>query len=391
MRAMQRGWMAVIGVVGAAAATAVSCNDVGSSNSAAIRACRAYCDTVIAAGCPMPIYASAGTCKAYECSSLESASERCQSASKAYYDCAAARQDLCADTGCARELDAAFNCGGAGRSGLGGRGGAGGRAAGGRGGLGGGGTAGAGGGWTPTLLGPRLVVWLDASQETGLSHGAEMAQWIDRSGANNNALQPLSLNRPVYSTQGINGLPTVTFRGTNYFVASDSPSLRFGTDDFAVMVVARGSPATNANAALLLKMETVPPFRGLVLYLNATPAPSLKAAIRIDPGLVARTMDDVSDSNPRLLGGRLFGQLPSASVLEIRGNGVAKSAIYFTPRVDISAPGLGLVIGYRGPDMTSGFYPFEGAISEVVIVRGTLADGELAALEHYLMAKYGLF
>jgi len=355
MRAMQRGWMAVIGVVGAAAATAVSCNDVGSSNSAAIRACRAYCDTVIAAGCPMPIYASAGTCKAYECSSLESASERCQSASKAYYDCAAARQDLCADTGCARELDAAFNCGGAGRSGLGGRGGAGGRA------------------------------------ETGFAHGAEMAQWIDRSGANNNALQPLSLNRPVYSTQGINGLPTVTFRGTNYFVASDSPSLRFGTDDFAVMVVARGSPATNANAALLLKMETVPPFRGLVLYLNATPAPSLKAAIRIDPGLVARTMDDVSDSNPRLLGGRLFGQLPSASVLEIRGNGVAKSAIYFTPRVDISAPGLGLVIGYRGPDMTSGFYPFEGAISEVVIVRGTLADGELAALEHYLMAKYGLF
>ena len=223
---MQRAWAAVIGVVGAAAAVAASCNDAGGSNSAAITACRAYCDKVIGAGCAEPIYASAGTCKAYECSSLDSATERCQNASKAYYDCATKRSDQCANTGCARELDAAIYCGGGGRAGTGGRGGAGGRgAASGQGGLAGvgggggtGGTGGAAGGWIPTALGPRLVAWLDATQETGLAHGAEMGQWTDRSGANNHALQPLMSYRPVYSTQGINGLPTVTFRGTNYFV-----------------------------------------------------------------------------------------------------------------------------------------------------------------------------
>ena len=152
------------------------------------------------------------------------------------------------------------------------------------------------------------------------------------------------------------------------------------------MVVARGSPPSFPNAALLLKMETAPPYRGLVLYLNASPAPSAKAAIRIEQSLLAPTSSDFGDSTPHVFGGRLFGASPS--VLEIRVNQLVQGAIVFSTRVDISAPGLGLVIGYRGVDASSGFYPFEGAISEIVMVKGPLSDGELAALEFYLMAKY---
>ena len=116
-----RMYGAVIGVLGLAAAAAAGCNDAGGNNSATFASCRAYCDTVIGAGCPMPIYSSADTCKAYECSSLDSTTEGCQKASKAYYDCAAAKEDLCASSNCTRELDAAHNCATGGRGGAGSR------------------------------------------------------------------------------------------------------------------------------------------------------------------------------------------------------------------------------------------------------------------------------
>jgi hypothetical protein len=54
-------------------------------------------------------------------------------------------------------------------------------------------------------------VWLDASHLTGLSNGARVSSWSDRSGNNWNANQSSNTNRPTYITGGLNGHPIVNF------------------------------------------------------------------------------------------------------------------------------------------------------------------------------------
>ncbi len=54
-----------------------------------------------------------------------------------------------------------------------------------------------------------LALWLDASQLTGLSDGAQVDTWTDLSGLGNNALR--LAGTPKYVVSGINGLPVVRF------------------------------------------------------------------------------------------------------------------------------------------------------------------------------------
>jgi hypothetical protein len=416
MVAMRRAWVVLLGVIAAVGAVLASCDDTGRS-SPAVTSCRAYCDAVIGAACEMPIYSSAGTCKAYECSSLDSSSEPCQKASKAYYDCAATQSDLCGNTACARQLDAAVNCGTGGRGGVGGRGGTGGRGGlTGRGGIGAvagfggsGGSAGFGGSggfagfrgrggvgghggagvWTPAVFGSRLVVWLDASTETAYQPGAQMSAWTDRSGHTNHARQPTAAMRPVFSVGAINGRPAVTFNGVDAsFLIDDSNSLHFGTEDFVVMVVARAA-LIRSNAVLIAKTEGVMPFRGLALYLNSSkPDTSQKPAIQVDSMWAARATNSYGDNDAHLFGGRQTSL--GRNALDIRVDGAAEGVIV-APRVDISTLGWYTVIGnHRTNNSSTGFVGLAGDIAEVVMIRGTVSDGELNALEVYLMSRYGL-
>jgi hypothetical protein len=233
------------------------------------------------------------------------------------------------------------------------------------------------------------VLWLDASQETGLPHGAEMSVWSDRSGHLNHATQTIGSSRPIYSTAGVNNLPTVVFnRAAGFLMVADSDSLHFGIDDFAVMVVARGAPPQNSDATLLLKQEAMPPYRGVGLSLNA--GFSLRAAAQIDATIWVRSYGYFDDDLPRLISGRLLST--GYPALEIRINGGSQGRAIFDRRTDISAAGQALLIGGSGPSAvaSSGFRTFRGSISEIVAVRGPLAEDELAMLEIYLLAKYGL-
>jgi hypothetical protein len=164
--------------------------------------------------------------------------------------------------------------------------------------------------------------------------------------------------------------------------------LHFGTDDFVVMVVARAALTARINAVLVAKAEGVAPFRGLVLYLNSyKPDPSSRPAIQVDNTLFARAVNSYGDTAPHLFGGRQVG--PGRNAFEIRVDGAAEGAIP-APRVDITHLGWSLVIGSHRANAQAGFSAFVGDIAEVVMVRGAVSDGELNALEAYLMSRYGL-
>lgn len=96
--------------------------------------------------------------------------------------------------------------------------------------------------WSPDQLGSSLALWLDASDtNTIILNGLSVSQWGDKSGNNNNAVQPIASNQPLYNSVALNTKPTIQFNGASSIMRADSAALSIGTQDFVVMIVMRFS------------------------------------------------------------------------------------------------------------------------------------------------------
>src|SRR4051812_2338678 len=57
-------------------------------------------------------------------------------------------------------------------------------------------------------------LWFDANAMTGLSEGAPLGTWQDRSGNSWNAVQTLTANKPIFLSNQLNGNPVIRFSRT---------------------------------------------------------------------------------------------------------------------------------------------------------------------------------
>jgi hypothetical protein len=138
------------------------------------------------------------------------------------------------------------------------------------------------------------------------------------------------------------------------------------------------------------KSEPASPFAGINLLLNATRgAVTAKASIQLDADFFTSTRDDFGDAAPHLMGGR-FVMSATGGLLEMRVDGAQQGMLSVSGSVNLDAPGRATMIGHNGYDPSSGFQAYKGDIAEIVAVKGTVSDAELASLEAYLMDKYGL-
>jgi hypothetical protein len=256
---------------------------------------------------------------------------------------------------------------------------------------GGGGEGGSANDFVPTDLGARLVLWLDAGEGVSVDDGMPMDMWADQSGSGNHALQSVAERRPVFSVSGTNGLPTVKFDGAStFFELADVASLRWGTGDFTLLVIARGAPSTVTNAMIYQKSDASDPFAGPALYVNGNkPTASTKGAMQLDGTTYALSTSGIADTTARLLGGRRYSNSISAR-LEFRLNGSVETRLANVPAIDIDAVGRSAIIGHNGYVTSAGFQAYQGELSEICAVKGTLTDDELRALESYLLRKYDL-
>jgi hypothetical protein len=74
-------------------------------------------------------------------------------------------------------------------------------------------------GFSPADL-SNLFVWYDASQITGLSNNDSVATWSDLSGNSRDLTQSTPGARPTYKTNQRNGLPIVSFDGSDDFMTA---------------------------------------------------------------------------------------------------------------------------------------------------------------------------
>lgn len=67
--------------------------------------------------------------------------------------------------------------------------------------------------WTPDQLQPAL--WLDAADASTITVATGVSEWRDKSGNNRHFTQSTPANQPAYNRNGINGLGSVSYDGSN--------------------------------------------------------------------------------------------------------------------------------------------------------------------------------
>jgi hypothetical protein len=240
--------------------------------------------------------------------------------------------------------------------------------------------------WTPAQL-PNLALWLDA--ETNVTTANGVLSWADHSGRGHAATQALADFRPALVASALRGHPVIRFDGQNDSLGiADAPSLRWGTGDYTLEIVASYTNATNAGdgyGLMYSKQEAPYPYSGVSLWANY-PFPSLNTACaaQLQVGAdVATAVTGLNDGVARLYAARRVG-----TVLDVRLNG-ASSRSSSVASVNVNAPGQ---FAFIGGQQTGGgvIQALKGDIAEIVAVGGTLSASDLAKLETYLMSKYGL-
>ena len=93
-----------------------------------------------------------------------------------------------------------------------------------------------------------LILWLDASQITGLSDGDSVTNWFDSSGLSNTATQGTASARPTYKVSVKNGRPAILFDGVDDgFVLTTGLSL----SNYTVFVVWAQSDAVDGAVSFI--------------------------------------------------------------------------------------------------------------------------------------------
>jgi len=238
--------------------------------------------------------------------------------------------------------------------------------------------------WSPASL-PGLVLWLEGSAVSPPS-GSRVSLWPDLSPAGNDAVQTVPTYQPTFETAAIAGLPAMRFDGNlTFFTIADSPSLRWGTGDYTLVVVGQFASAGVPDQFFYQKVTASAPWYGPSLFVNSDkPSLDTRATSQLEEFTLVTSGHDGLGDAPHLFGGRRFG-----SSLEVRIDG-ASDGVTTVPPIDISAAGSYATMGQNGYSPQPGFQALDGTIAEVVAVGGPIASADLQSLECHLLAKYGV-
>ena len=227
--------------------------------------------------------------------------------------------------------------------------------------------------FTPASI-PGLQLWLDASQITGLNDGDAVATWTDASGNAQHATQSTASKRPLYKTGILNGKPVVRFDGVDDFLRNDVFTALNNAPAASLFIVKRQTSSGGINFPVL--------FASLFYQFNLGSGPKYwRTSITEDANT---TLDWTTWTyEAQLFDGSQSG---NANRLKIRSNGNPVSVSYTGTIAATLSSGTGFYVSTSDGTL----YPWNGDIAEIIAYSATPSAGELAQLEQYLAAKYGL-
>lgn len=258
----------------------------------------------------------------------------------------------------------------------------------------------------------KLALWLDADDTATMEfQNNRMMGWKDKSSFHNDAdVVYTDMQTAPLQIEQMHGRVVIRMTGVvenaGLFKVADKPSVRFQTGDFLVAVIGayHNTPGMNewTNRAMLFgKVEGSWPLWGPVLMGNAYNRPLADGGVNIPESAIFGGVKTFVDPNPgafSVTDGWNDDKLHFFAMRKVSADGnmyvhtddqVASGPI--DVKRDVSAIGSPIVIGGNIAMNYCCFSAMAGVLAEVVVVKGTIDNAQVDALEAYAKAKYQLY
>lgn len=202
--------------------------------------------------------------------------------------------------------------------------------------------------WTPDALSADLALWLDAEDTSSITlNGSTVSQWDDKSGNNRHAVQGSAALQPIYTTNGLNGKPVLSFDGSDDQLNITSS---FALGETAAMVAQRSN----------------------------TDQPVIEAPTVSNRGFWGSAYPGfTTHSNYAVDGGPLLSAASNSAV----------TTASLVSQTDLLQPSA---FAYKIGKGTPSYQSLNGFIAEVVVTDTLLSTADRQKLEGYLAWKWGL-
>jgi hypothetical protein len=239
------------------------------------------------------------------------------------------------------------------------------------------------------------TMWLDAGSLAGVSDGDTVSLWPDQSGNGIDAEQLTAARRPVYKTNVVGGRPVLRFDGADDALGFKSTQVLTALSAFIVYRFAAGATATS-----YYPLE----FGG---DLNVTGQywgiETLNGVSGSSPHIADVLAGFSNDARATGAGVSSFDEWKVVSAVSegmihnttLRVNGVAAAMSTTGSNVALAVQiGNATGTGWGGvggiPLLAFGQYAAKADVAEVILYASVLPPASRAAVEGYLMSKYGL-
>ena len=228
----------------------------------------------------------------------------------------------------------------------------------------------------------NLMLWLDASQITGLSDGDPVTTWTDMSGNSRNATQGTASLKPTYRTSVVNGQPGVRFDGTDDAMTIASLPI---PSDATIFIVAKNSQQAGTGSIYKpILAATNNPYQGVGTgYGMGYRRDGMDAyhfalgnGATQDTLVHSRADNDLFEINTMRKSGT------SATVLR-NGALVSSGTMLRTTGFHSGSYAIGGDISFLDRR-------YLGDIVEIIVYGHALTVGERTTVESYLSSKYGI-
>lgn len=246
---------------------------------------------------------------------------------------------------------------------------------------------------------PNLTLWLEPTIDgsvTGATNAfpdnnEAVSSWNDRNPQTTPALkinpsQSTSSYRPLYVVNGIGGLPSLSFDGSNDHLRTSSGGLTpigASDDTYTMVVVWR-----QASGAAIWQSS-------IIAETGSTLVNEKIASVLIN---ASSTLSGFSGSNDNYIGNSITALTPYISIIRVNNAASNNISTFYNTNTSYNGTSNGTPANL---DLDNSFFeigallagtssPFKGMISEILIFDRNLKDSEIAEINSYLGTKYSI-
>lgn len=244
-------------------------------------------------------------------------------------------------------------------------------------------------------------IWLDASSQSGLTNGALVSNFSDRSGNGWHAIQPTLGKRPAYLQNQLNGKAVVRFdrtNGTKYLELSYTGiGNTFSNSNTAFIVGKSNTGAYDNSTNVLQALLAIPGYHSTMAF-NGFPTSNKVTFYNYVGSSVPGTPVPTNIVSSNLAISENTWQLLTRRITE---NGYGTSQTGFVNGATMGPPSIkplqmtnytANIVRVGAANVTSDYHiwPLNGDIAEIIVFNTTLNEAQRLITENYLSAKYSL-